>query len=116
MPSGCGRIAADTVRRILADELVAGRPAESHPVTVMNMYKSKGKEFDAVLIVEGQHQAKLLDHDWDAKRITQQRRVLRVAITRARYAVIFIRHRGAMQLAPAAIQPPVPGGIGAVTR
>ena len=53
--------AADTVRRILADELIAGRPAEPHPVTLMNMHKSKGKEFDAVIIVEGLHHARLLD-------------------------------------------------------
>ena len=104
--------AADTVRRILGDELVAGRPAEPHPVTLMNMYKSKGKEFDAVIIVEGLHQAKLLDPDWDARRITQQRRVLRVAITRARHAVIFIRPRDAMQLIPTANLPQLSGGTG----
>ena len=94
--------AADLVGRILADELVTGRPAESHPVTLMNMYKSKGKEFDAVLIVEGLHHARLLDPDWDARRITQRRRVLRVAITRARHIVVFIRPQDAAQLTPPA--------------
>ena len=97
---------------ILADELVAGRPTKPHPVTLMNMYKSKGKEFDAVIIVEGLHQTKLLDPDWDARRITQQRRVLRVAITRARHAVTFIRPRIAMQLIPRASLPQLSGGTG----
>ena len=88
------------MRRILADELVAGRPAESHPVTLMNMYKSKGKEFNAVVIVEGRHHAKLLDPGWDAARITQRRRVLRVAITRARDMVVFMRPWDAAPLTP----------------
>ncbi len=101
--------AADTVRRILADEMVTGGPAEPHPVTLMNMHKSKGKEFDAVIIVEGLHNAKLFDRDWTTTRITRQRRVLRVAITRARHAVIFVRPWGAMPIVPA-IGPP--GGYG----
>ncbi|WP_206796266.1 DEAD/DEAH box helicase [Amycolatopsis sp. MtRt-6] len=96
--AGAYPAAADAVRRILADELVAGRPAEPHPVTLMNMHKSKGKEFDAVVIVEAQHNAKLLDSGWDAKRVVRQRRVLRVAITRARYRVIFVRPRNAFPL------------------
>ena len=83
--------ATDTVRRILADEIISGRPAETHPVTLMNMHKSKGKEFDAVIIVEGLHHDRLLDRRWDARRITRNRRVLRVAITRARHFVLFIR-------------------------
>lgn len=37
--------AADTVRRVLADELIADRPAEPHPVTLMNMHKSKGRSW-----------------------------------------------------------------------
>lgn len=92
--------AADVVRRILADEMVAGRPAEPHPVTLMNMHKSKGKEFNAVVIVEGLYRDRLLDHGWDARRITRQRRVLRVAITRARHAVVFVRPRDAMPMVP----------------
>lgn len=91
--------AANTVRRILADELVSGRPAEPHPVTLMNMHKSKGKEFDAVIIVEGQYRDRLLDREWDSRRITRQRRLLRVAITRARHVVVLIRPADAVALA-----------------
>ncbi len=91
--------AADTVRRILADEVISGRPAEPHPVTLMNIHKSKGKEFDAVIIVEGQYRDKLLDRDWEPRRITRQRRLLRVAFTRARHVVVLIRPHDAVALA-----------------
>lgn len=94
--------AADTVRRILTDELISGRPAEPHAVTLMNMHKSKGKEFDAVIIVDAPHNPKLLDPEWDPVRITRQRRVLRVAITRARHKVAFVRPTNATPLLPAA--------------
>lgn len=44
-----------------------------------------------VIIVEGLYHDRLLDRSWDASRITRNRRVLRVAITRARHNVLFIR-------------------------
>jgi DNA helicase II / ATP-dependent DNA helicase PcrA len=94
--------ATATVRRILADEMIAGRPAEPHPVTLMNMHKSKGKEFDAVVIVEGRHRDRLLDPAWDVRRTLRNRRVLRVAITRARHAVILVRPPDAIPLVPPA--------------
>jgi DNA helicase II / ATP-dependent DNA helicase PcrA len=83
---------------MLADEFIAGRPAEPHPVTLMNVHKSKGKEFD--VIVEGLHRDRLIDPTWDDKRALRNRRVLRVAITRARHAVIFARPSGAIPLTP----------------
>ncbi|MGH3201328.1 MAG: UvrD-helicase domain-containing protein [Streptosporangiaceae bacterium] len=94
--------AAGTVRQILADEMIAGRPAEPERVTVMNMHKSKGKEFDAVIIVEGLYRDRLLDRAWDEKRVIRNRRVLRVAITRARHTVIFVRPPDAIALVPPA--------------
>ena len=57
----------------------------------MNIHKSKGKEFDAVIIVEGQYRDKLLDRDWEPGRITGQCRLLRVAVTRARHVVVLVR-------------------------
>jgi DNA helicase II / ATP-dependent DNA helicase PcrA len=65
----------------------------------MNMHKSKGKEFDAVIIVEGQYRDRLLDREWEPRRITRQRRLLRVAITRARHVVVLIRPADAVALA-----------------
>jgi DNA helicase-2/ATP-dependent DNA helicase PcrA len=82
--------------------MIAGRPAEPHPVTLMNMHKSKGKEFDAVIIVEGLFRDRLLDQAWDANRIVRNRRVLRVAITRARHTVVFVRPPDAIPLVPPA--------------
>ena len=81
--------------------MISGRPAEPHPVTLMNMHKSKGKEFDAVIIVEGLHHDRLLDRRLGPSRIVRNRRVLRVAITRARHAVLFVRPRDAVPLHPA---------------
>jgi DNA helicase-2/ATP-dependent DNA helicase PcrA len=60
---------------------------------------TKGKEFDAVVIVEGLHRDRLLDREWDARRIVRNRRVLRVAIIRARHAVLFVRPPDAIPLA-----------------
>jgi DNA helicase-2/ATP-dependent DNA helicase PcrA len=90
--------AALVVRRVLANETLEAAQAEPVPVSLMNMHKSKGKEFDAVIIAEGRHNAPLLDAAWEPSRIQAARRVLRVAITRARSLVIFVRPAGATAL------------------
>lgn len=55
-------------------------------LTVMNMFKCKGKEFDAVILVEHRHRGKFI---WPKEQppYTDLRRLLRVAITRARHQV-----------------------------
>ncbi|GLZ00825.1 ATP-dependent helicase [Actinoplanes sp. NBRC 103695] len=90
--------AALVVRRVLANETLEAAQSEPVPVSLMNMHKSKGKEFDAVIITEGRHNAPLLDATWEPSRIQAARRVLRVAITRARSLVIFVRPAGAAPL------------------
>jgi DNA helicase-2/ATP-dependent DNA helicase PcrA len=91
--------ASDTVRRVLANETLDPTVQELAPVSLMTMHKAKGKEFDGVIIAEGVYNARLLDSSWDEKRIQANRRLLRVAITRARSMVIFVRPDGCMPLA-----------------
>jgi DNA helicase II / ATP-dependent DNA helicase PcrA len=83
--------AAATVRRVLANETLDASQQEPAAVSLMNMHKSKGKEFDGVVIAEGTYGARLLDSSWSAERVQANRRLLRVAITRARHMVIFVR-------------------------
>jgi DNA helicase-2/ATP-dependent DNA helicase PcrA len=90
--------AALAVRRVLANETLEAAQAEPVPVSLMNMHKSMGKEFDAVIIAEGRHNAPLLDATWEPPRVQAARRVLRVAITRARSLVVFVRPTGAASL------------------
>ncbi len=63
------------------------------------MHKAKGKEFDAVVIAEGRHQGTLLSEDPNDQ--DADRRLLRVAIIRARHFVGFVRPHDAPSLAPA---------------
>lgn len=90
--------AAAVVQRVLSNEALEASQQDPAPVTLMSMHKSKGKEFDGVIIVEGEHGARLLDVDWDDKRTQANRRLLRVAITRSRHIVAFVRPRNAVPL------------------
>ncbi len=92
--------AVDSIRTALASEALDVQQPSDAPVHVMTMHKSKGKEFDAVVIVEGRHDIPLLDPDPASKQQQADRRLLRVAITRARHLVILVRPSGALALTP----------------
>lgn len=79
------------LQRYFAEEMLAVDEPAADSVQVMNMHKSKGKEFDGVILVEGLHQAKWSDERWSAKEEADFRRVLRVALTRARHIVVLVR-------------------------
>lgn len=53
-------------------------------VHVMTIHKSKGKEFDEVLIYEGTHQGRIVRQNTTESEIAQARLSLRVAVTRAK--------------------------------
>ncbi|MDN4465303.1 ATP-binding domain-containing protein [Microbacterium aurantiacum] len=61
------------------------------------MHKSKGKEFDGVVIVEGHHRSVFFAEREEAPHLAT-RRLLRVAITRARHKVVIVRPTGAAPL------------------
>ncbi|MGP4089572.1 3'-5' exonuclease [Streptomyces sp. KR55] len=92
--------AAAAVRRDLANDQLAVPEQNTAAVSLMSMHRSKGKEFDGVVIVEGAYHSRLLDPEWDAERIRANRRLLRVAITRARHMVVFVRPEDGLPLTP----------------
>jgi DNA helicase-2/ATP-dependent DNA helicase PcrA len=76
-----------------AREIVLGALLQEHfsastrvwtGVNVMTIHKSKGKEFDEVIVFEGSRAGRLLLDNADARDLEQARLALRVAVTRAR--------------------------------
>jgi DNA helicase-2/ATP-dependent DNA helicase PcrA len=76
-----------------AREIVSGALLQEHfsastrvwtGVNVMTIHKSKGKEFDEVIVFEASHAGRLLRDNPNARDIEQARLALRVAVTRAR--------------------------------
>lgn len=65
---------------------------------LMSMHKSKGKEFDGVVIVEERFSGVFFDPKREEPPFERTRRLLRVAITRARARVTFVRPKDAFPL------------------
>jgi DNA helicase-2/ATP-dependent DNA helicase PcrA len=89
--------AARIIRKVLEQEKLGGLERDPKGVSIMTMHKSKGKEFDGVVLVEGIYSSPfLLGHE--APDFAPSRRLLRVGITRARSFAILIRPLKAMPL------------------
>ena len=56
----------------------------------MTMHKSKGKEFDAVILLHLGHNSPFAPDSDKSPNLMKSRRLLRVAITRARHAVVLL--------------------------
>jgi len=78
------------VKRVLDQERLISAEQDPKGVLVMNIHKSKGKEFDGVILVEGAFKSFFFDRTEKAP-FPQSRRLLRVAITRARTRVAIVR-------------------------
>ncbi|WP_434615671.1 UvrD-helicase domain-containing protein [Arthrobacter sp. A5] len=91
--------AIDLVRRALEAGKLQSDQRDARGCVLMTIHKAKGKEFDGVLLIEGQYQGTFFrDNDSEAERFAA-RRLLRVGITRARHQVVIIRPNGALPLA-----------------
>ena len=92
--------AARMIRSVLDQEKLIGLELDPKGVSLMTMHKSKGKEFDGVVLVEGLYSSPFfLGHE--APDFAPSRRLLRVAITRARNFVLLVRPRDAKPLVDA---------------
>jgi DNA helicase II / ATP-dependent DNA helicase PcrA len=89
--------AVQAFRRILDQERLIGATREPQGCVLMTLHKSKGKEFDGTIIVEGFRGGALLKHS-EAPHYEPSRRLLRVGITRARKLVVLVRPQGARPL------------------
>lgn len=74
---------------IAEDQLLSGGSNDLHGIHVMTLHKSKGKEFDAVIVFDDANNSPLLFNQEDAP-YPRSRRLLRVGITRARHHVLML--------------------------
>jgi len=89
--------AARMIRSVLDQERLIGFERDPKGVSLMTMHKSKGKEFDGVVLAEGVYSSPFfLGHE--APGFAPSRRLLRVGITRARSFVLLVRPRKAQPL------------------
>ena len=79
------------MKKVLDQERLISAELEPQGLLVMNIHKSKGKEFDGVIIVEGAFKSFFFDDRNEKAPFPQSRRLLRVAITRARKRVAIVR-------------------------
>ena len=86
--------AAKWLKHAVESELLLESQRPPRGCMLMNMHKSKGKEFDAVVIAEQPHRPLIAEGKGEA----ESRRLLRVAITRARHKVVITRPYGAPRL------------------
>ena len=92
--------AVGIVEQQLSNEQVAALEHDHRGCIVMTMHKSKGKEFDGVILVEGSYAGRFFP-DNERPPHLRSRRLLRVALTRAKRKVIILRpHSADVELTP----------------
>lgn len=94
------------VQRSLQANMMSGEQREPRGCVVMTLHKSKGKEFDGAILVEGQFVGQFFNQkdESDKPEFHSARRLLMVGITRARHRVAIVRPLGAPALTTAASQ------------
>lgn len=98
LESGTYKGASETVRRILEQERLLSIERDTKGCILMTMHKSKGKEFDGVVLVERSHSAPFFDERDGGPPYERSRRLLRVGLTRARMLATIVRPANAPPL------------------
>jgi len=91
--------ATEVVQSALVQEHFAASTRSWNGVTVMTVHKSKGKEFDEVILYEGAFQGRFVRDDATDKQAAQALLTLRVGVTRAKqHATILTPQRAPSRL------------------
>ena len=92
--------ASNALRRPLEMQSLQAAYREPHGCSLMTVHKAKGKEFDGVVIVDGnsRNSSAFIRPNASASERDNARRLLRVAITRARRRVVLLRASTALDL------------------
>lgn len=83
--------AASLVKRILDRERLLSVERDPKGCVLMTLHKSKGKEFDGVVLIEGAYSSTFFDQYHENPPYIKSRRLLRVGITRASSLVTILR-------------------------
>lgn len=86
------------VKRILEQERLIAVERDPRGCVLMNIHKSKGKEFDGVVLIEGAFKSSFFDERTEAAPFERSRRLVRVGLTRARTLVTVVRPQNARPL------------------
>ena len=85
------------VKKVLDQDRLISAEQEPQGVLVMNIHKSKGKEFDGVILVQGAFKSFFFDRG-EKPPFVQSRRLLHVAITRACTRAAIVRPQNSAHL------------------
>jgi DNA helicase-2/ATP-dependent DNA helicase PcrA len=86
------------VKRILDRERLLSAERDPKGCVLMTLHKSKGKEFDGVVLVEGAYASTFFDQNREMRPYVKSRRLLRVGITRASSMVMILRPANSLPL------------------
>jgi DNA helicase II / ATP-dependent DNA helicase PcrA len=84
------RGACTLVEAAITQDQLAGGDGELEGISVMTIHKSKGKEFDGVVLVHIGNNISPLCPDWEKVPHAKSRKLLRVGVTRARHDVVLL--------------------------
>jgi DNA helicase-2/ATP-dependent DNA helicase PcrA len=87
--NACYMNAREVLDSTLAEDQILSGIGELKGIHVMTIHKSKGKQFDAVIIFQNQYFSPFIWRD-DKPPYLRSRRILRVAVTRARFHTLIL--------------------------
>lgn len=90
LQTGSYQNAGSLIEAAISQDQLAGGDGELEGINVMTIHKSKGKEFDGVVLVHIGNNISPLCPDWEEAPHAKSRKLLRVGVTRARHDALLL--------------------------